>query len=235
MIATKLCFATQFGLNTWITGQRELGGRTDPLWKHHNGRLGNKRLSSLLDKSAASTYDWELAGACGLIDGSDTMLLLLAGQRFSYRGATANQRMPADWLTETKQFFLGMINGGNTMLFLACAGGLINRPSHDASSLGWLTVWLVKCNGKLACKGGLINGNKTMLFLGMIDGGNTTLLLPVAGGMIDGRDTVLLLSAGQQFGCLCAMVNQHAQADWLTAATRCFFLVWSTAATQRYF
>jgi hypothetical protein len=35
-----------------------------------------------------------------------------------------------------------------------------------------------------------------MLFLGMIDGGNTTLLLPVAGGMIDGRDTALLLSAG---------------------------------------
>jgi hypothetical protein len=35
-----------------------------------------------------------------------------------------------------------------------------------------------------------------MLFLGMIDGGNTTLLLPVAGGTIDGRDMVLLLLAG---------------------------------------
>ncbi len=35
-----------------------------------------------------------------------------------------------------------------------------------------------------------------MLFLGMINGGNTTLLLPVAGGMIDGRETALLLSAG---------------------------------------
>jgi hypothetical protein len=35
-----------------------------------------------------------------------------------------------------------------------------------------------------------------MLFLGMIDGGNTTILLPVAGGMIDGRDMVLLLLAG---------------------------------------
>ncbi len=40
-IATKLCFATRFGLNTWITGQRELGGRTDPRRKHHNGRLGD--------------------------------------------------------------------------------------------------------------------------------------------------------------------------------------------------
>jgi hypothetical protein len=44
--------------------------------------------------------------------------------------------------------------------------------------------------------GRLIDCNKTMLFLGMIDGSNTTLLLPVAGGMIDGRDTALLLAAG---------------------------------------
>jgi hypothetical protein len=57
-------------------------------------------------------------------------------------------------------------------------------------------VWLVTCNGKSAYEGGLINGVKTMLFLGMIDGGDTMLLLPVAGGMIDGRDTALLLSAG---------------------------------------
>jgi hypothetical protein len=35
-----------------------------------------------------------------------------------------------------------------------------------------------------------------MLFLGMIDGGNTRLILPVAGGMIEGRDTALLLLAG---------------------------------------
>jgi hypothetical protein len=55
---------------------------------------------------------------------------------------------------------------------------------------------LVTCDGELACKGGLIDGGKTVLFLGMIDGGNTTLLLPVAGGMIDGRDMALLLSAG---------------------------------------
>ncbi len=52
-----------------------------------------------------------------------------------------------------------------------------------------------------------------MLFLGMIDGSDTMLLLPVAGGMINGRDTVLLLLAGRQFGCLRATVNQRAQAD----------------------
>jgi hypothetical protein len=57
-------------------------------------------------------------------------------------------------------------------------------------------VWLVTCSGKLACKGRLIDGRKTMLFLGMINGGNTMLLLLVAGGMIDGRDTALFLSAG---------------------------------------
>ncbi len=59
-----------------------------------------------------------------------------------------------------------------------------------------MTVRLVMCHSELACKGGLIEGSKTMLFLGMIDEGNTMLLLPVAGRMIDGRDTVLLLSAG---------------------------------------
>jgi hypothetical protein len=39
-----------------------------------------------------------------------------------------------------------------------------------------------------------------MLFLGMIDGGNTMLLLAGVGGLINGRDMMLLLSAGQQFG-----------------------------------
>ncbi len=63
------------------------------------------------------------------------------------------------------------------------------------------------------CEGGLINGGKTMLFLGMIDGGNTTLLLPVTGGVIDGRDTALLLSAGGWFGCLRVKANQRAWAD----------------------
>jgi hypothetical protein len=52
-----------------------------------------------------------------------------------------------------------------------------------------------------------------MFFLGMINGGNTMLLLAGAGGLIDGRDTMLLLLAGQRFGYLCATVNQHAQAD----------------------
>ncbi len=50
-------------------------------------------------------------------------------------------------------------------------------------------------------------------FLGMIDGGNTMLLLAGAGGLIDGRDTMLLLSAGQQFGYLRAMANQRVRAD----------------------
>jgi hypothetical protein len=42
----------------------------------------------------------------------------------------------------------------------------------------------------------MIDGGKTMLFLGMIDGGNTTILLPVAGGLIGSRDMALLLLAG---------------------------------------
>jgi hypothetical protein len=71
---------------------------------------------------------------------------------------------------------------------------------HTSSSLGWLTVWLLRCNGKSACAGGLINGGNKMLFLGMINGGNTTLLLAGADGLINGGDTALLLSAGQQFG-----------------------------------
>ncbi len=68
-------------------------------------------------------------------------------------------------------------------------------------------------NGESGCEGGLINGGKTMLFLGMIDGGNTTPLLPVAGEMIDGRDTALLLLAVQRFGCLRATANQRAWVD----------------------
>ena len=69
-----------------------------------------------------------------------------------------------------------------------------------ASSLGWLTVWLLPCDGESACADGLIDGGITMLFLGMINGGNTTLLLAGMNGLIDGGDTVLLLSAGQRFG-----------------------------------
>jgi hypothetical protein len=56
------------------------------------------------------------------------------------------------------------------------------------------------CDGKSTCVGRLINGNKRMLFLGMIDGSNTTLLLVGADGLINGRDTALLFLAGQQFG-----------------------------------
>ncbi len=43
--------------------------------------------------------------------------------------------------------------------------------------------------------GGLINSGNTMLFLGMMNGSDTMLLLAGAGGLID-RDTALLLLAG---------------------------------------
>jgi hypothetical protein len=71
---------------------------------------------------------------------------------------------------------------------------------RNASSLGWLTVQLLRCNGKSAGAGGLIDEDKMMLFLGMIDGGNTTLLLVCVGGLINGRVTTLLLLADQRFG-----------------------------------
>jgi hypothetical protein len=61
--------------------------------------------------------------------------------------------------------------------------------------------------------GRLINGSNMMLFLGMINGGNTALLLAGAGGLIKGRDTTLLLLAGQRFGYLRAMANQRARVD----------------------
>ncbi len=109
------------------------------------------------------------------------------------------------------------------------------RQRHDSSSLGWLTVRLVTCDGKSVCIGRLINGNNTMLFLDMINGSSTMLLLAGAGGLIDSRDTMLLLLAGQRFGYLRATANQRAWADWSTAATQWFFLVWSMAATWRYF
>jgi hypothetical protein len=48
--------------------------------------------------------------------------------------------------------------------------------------------------------GGLNNGDNTMLFLGMIDSSDMTLLLVGTGGLIAGRDMTLLLLAGQQFG-----------------------------------
>jgi hypothetical protein len=60
-------------------------------------------------------------------------------------------------------------------------------------------IWLLRCNGKSTGLGGLIDSGDTMLFLGMINGSNTTLLLAGAGGLINGRDMTLLLSAGRRF------------------------------------
>jgi hypothetical protein len=59
-----------------------------------------------------------------------------------------------------------------------------------------LTVWLVMCDDKSGGTGGLNDGSNSMLFLGMIDGGNTTLLLAGTGGLIHGRDMMLLVLAG---------------------------------------
>jgi hypothetical protein len=47
---------------------------------------------------------------------------------------------------------------------------------------------------------GLINGDETMLSLGIINGGNTMLLLACVGGLINGRVMMLLLSADLRFG-----------------------------------
>ncbi len=66
---------------------------------------------------------------------------------------------------------------------------------RDASTLGWSIVQLLRCNGKSAGAGGLIDGDKTMLFLGKIDGGDKMLLLVCTGGLINGRVTMLLLLA----------------------------------------
>ncbi len=46
----------------------------------------------------------------------------------------------------------------------------------------------------------LIDGDKTIVFLGMIDGGDTMLILVCAGGLINNRVTTLLLLADQRFG-----------------------------------
>jgi hypothetical protein len=102
-----------------------------------------------------------------------------------------------------------MIKGGNTTLDLSAGqqcGYYIQlgtsghvwtdrRQRRDTSSLEWSTVQLLRCNGKSAGAGGLIDGDKTMLCLGMIDGGDTTLLIACAGGLINSRVTMLLLLA----------------------------------------
>jgi hypothetical protein len=85
-------------------------------------------------------------------------------------------------------------------------------------------VQLVTCNGKSACKGRLIDGGKTMLFLGMINGGNTMLLLLVAGGLIDSRDTALLLLAGRRFGCLRAKGESACTGRLINGGNTMFFL-----------
>jgi hypothetical protein len=56
-------------------------------------------------------------------------------------------------------------------------------------------VQLLRCDDKSADTGRLINGDKMMLFLGMINGGNTMLLLACTSGLINGRVTTLLLLA----------------------------------------
>ncbi len=82
----------------------------------------------------------------------------------------------------------GLIDGGNTMLFLSMIDGGNTMLLHltgqwwegtlatrlVSSSLGWSTVWLVRCDGKSAGTGGLINGGNMMLFLCIINGGHTT-------------------------------------------------------------
>jgi hypothetical protein len=57
-------------------------------------------------------------------------------------------------------------------------------------------IWLLRCNGKSAGAGGLIDGGNTMLFLGMINGSGTMLFLAGMGGLINGRDMTLLFLAG---------------------------------------
>jgi hypothetical protein len=74
------------------------------------------------------------------------------------------------------------------------------RQRRDASSLGWLTVQLLRCDGKSAGAGGLIYKDEMMLFLGMINGGDTMLLLACAGGLINGTVTMLLLLADRWYG-----------------------------------
>jgi hypothetical protein len=74
-------------------------------------------------------------------------------------------------------------------------------------------VWLLWWDGKSTGVGGLVDGSDTMLFLCMINNGNTMLLLAGMGGLINGRDTTLLLLAGQRLGWLHATASQRAQAD----------------------
>ncbi len=118
----------------------------------------------------------------------------------------------------------GLINGGNTMLFLCMIDGINTMLLHLAgrwwegtlatrlvsSSLSWLTVWLLRCNGESAGMGRLINGGNTILFLGMIDSGNTT-LLHSAGWWWEGGNTGHVLGAFFSWlvNCLASLVQQQ--------------------------
>jgi hypothetical protein len=73
--------------------------------------------------------------------------------------------------------------------------------------------WASYVQWRVGVQGWTDQRQRNMLFLGMIDGGNTTLLLLGSGGLINGRDTALLLSAGRWFGCIRVTANQHAQVD----------------------
>ncbi len=90
-------------------------------------------------------------------------------------------------------------NAKSDALSFADGQGIFNK---QFTSLMLMTNYLIgiKSNslGKNAKHNSmsLIDGSNSMLFLGMINGGNTTLLLADVGGLIDGIDTTLLLSAG---------------------------------------
>jgi hypothetical protein len=61
----------------------------------------------------------------------------------------------------------------------------------------WLIIGLASyVQRRVGVRGRTDRRRQNNVFFGMIDGGNTMLLLPVASGMIDGRNTVLLLLAG---------------------------------------
>ncbi len=90
----------------WARQEDWSTAETPQCWTRRQwSKVATQRLISPLDNGAASMYNWELAGVCGLIGSRDATLLLLAGWWFSYWGATANQRAQADWSTETKRCF----------------------------------------------------------------------------------------------------------------------------------
>jgi hypothetical protein len=87
-------------------------------------------------------------------------------------------------------------------VLLPCSNfGNWDQPlSPNACDTSDNSTWLLRCDGKSAGTGGLINGSNTMIFLGMINDSNTMLLLAGTGGLINGRDMTFLLLAGPRFG-----------------------------------